>query len=86
MLTAILLGSVKVPYKEIKRRIVEMDEENLSGALLEQLIKLMPEPEQMNQLAAMKDEYDEMAEPEQFTIEVSGASRKSSSICHHSQS
>lgn len=68
---AILLGSIKVPYDEIKRRIVEMDEEKLDVAQIEQLIKYMPEPEQMKQLAALKDEYDTMAEPEQFAVTVS---------------
>ena len=70
-LTAILLGSVKVPYLEIKRRIVEMDEEKLNPAMIEQLIKYMPEPEQMKKLAALKDEYDQLAESEQFGVVVS---------------
>ena len=70
MWTAILLGSIKVPYKEIKRRILAVDQENLSAAMLEQLLKNMPEGDQMNQLAAMKDQYDELAEPEQFAIVV----------------
>jgi len=30
----------------------------------------MPEPEQMSQLAALKDEYDMLAEAEQFGIVV----------------
>ena len=71
-LPAILLGSIKVPYEEIKRRIVEMDEENLSVAMIEQLIKYMPEPEQMTQLAELKNEYNTLAEPEQFGVKVSG--------------
>ena len=69
--TAILLGSIKVPYKEIKRRILACDQENLTAGILEQLIKNMPDADQMNQLAAMKDQYDELAEPEQFAIVVS---------------
>ncbi|KAL3878570.1 hypothetical protein ACJMK2_030907 [Sinanodonta woodiana] len=68
---SILLGSIKIPYSEIKRHILEMDEENLTSAMIEQLIKYMPEPEQMNQLAGMIDNYDELAEPEQFTVTMS---------------
>jgi len=59
-----------VPYTELKRRIVEVDEENLEVAQLEQLIRYMPEPEQMSQLAALKDEYDTLSEAEQFGVVV----------------
>jgi len=71
MLAAILLGSIKVPYMEMKRRIVEVDEEQLEVAQLEQLIRYMPEPEQMKQLAALNDEYDTLSEAEQFGVVVS---------------
>jgi diaphanous 2 len=62
---AILLGSLKLPYNEIKRRIVEMDEDKFDVAQIEQLIRYMPEPE-------FKDEYDSLSEPEQFAVTVSG--------------
>lgn len=71
MFSAILLGSIKVPYEEIKRRIIEIDDEHLDVAQIEQLIKYMPEPEQMKQLAGLKDEYDTLSEPEQFAVVVS---------------
>lgn len=71
---AILLGSIKVPYEEIKRRIVEMDEEKLDVAVVEQLIKYLPEPEQMKQLASLKDDYDGLAESEQFGCMVCSCS------------
>lgn len=67
---AILLGSVKVPYEEIRRRIVEFDEENLTCGLMEQLIKYLPSHEQMNQLAALRSHYADLAEPEQFVVVV----------------
>jgi len=67
---AILLGSIKVPYSELKRRIVEVDEDQLDVTQLEQLIRYMPEPEQMSQLAALKDEYDTLSEAEQFGVVV----------------
>ena len=40
-------------------------------ALLEQLIKYMPEPEQLNGLPELKTEYDSRAESEQFGVLVS---------------
>jgi len=72
---AILLGSIKVPYEEIKRRILEMDEENLTVAMLEQLIRYMPPQDQINKLAQLKDEYNSLAEPEQFIVVVSMLTR-----------
>lgn len=48
-----------------------MDEEQLTVQMVEQLIKYMPEPEQMKQLEAFKDEFDTLAEPEQFGVVVS---------------
>ena len=48
-----------------------MDEENLSSAMVEQLIKYMPDPDSMNQLAGLKDSYKDLAEPEQFCVTVS---------------
>ena len=58
---------------ELKRRIIEVDEEKLEVAQLEQLIRYMPEPEQMKQLAALKDEYDTLSEAEQFGVVVRNA-------------
>ena len=69
-MSAILLGSVKVPYEEIRRRIVEVDEENLSVGLMEQLSKYLPSHDQMNQLAALRSQYADLAEPEQFVVVV----------------
>ena len=69
-LLAILLGSVKVPYEEIHRRIIEVDEENLTAGLMEQLIKYLPRHEQMNQLASCRSHYADLAEPEQFVVVV----------------
>ena len=72
-----MLGSIKVPYDEIKRRLLEMDEENLTSAMIEQLIKYMPDADSMNQLAGLKDKYQELAEPEQFCVTVSLIEKKS---------
>ena len=69
---AIMLGSIKCPYAEVRRRILAVDEENLSELFIESLLKYMPEPGQMKQLAEFKDDYDSLAEPEQFAVTVSG--------------
>lgn len=69
-LAAILLGSIKVPYIEIRRRIIEVDESSLTVGLIEQLIKFLPEPEEMKKLAALEDQYSVLAESEQFAVVV----------------
>lgn len=76
--TAMLLGSLKTPYKEIRRRILEVDAEHLTTGMLEQLIKYLPEPEQIKELGALKEEYDDLAEAEQFIATV--CSRKKCSM------
>ncbi|XP_052277095.1 protein diaphanous homolog 2-like isoform X2 [Dreissena polymorpha] len=68
---SILLGSIKVPYKELHRRIIEMDEENLTAGMVEQLLKYMPDQEALNKLAGLQDQYDSLAEPEQFCVVIS---------------
>ncbi|XP_055958630.1 protein diaphanous homolog 2-like [Patella vulgata] len=72
---SIFLGSIKVPYAEIKRRILAMDEENLSAQVIDQLIKFMPSPEEMNKIAALKDDYNDLAEAEQFCLTMSSIKR-----------
>ncbi|XP_059150637.1 protein diaphanous homolog 2-like isoform X2 [Physella acuta] len=72
---SILLASIKIPYTEIKRRIVSIDEANLTAAMLEQLIKYMPEPEEMKKLSELKEDYSELAEPEQFAVTMSSIKR-----------
>lgn len=65
-----LLGSLKTPYKEIRRRILEVDTEKLTTGMLEQLIKYLPEPEQIKELGSLKEEYEDLAEAEQFIATV----------------
>lgn len=43
--------------------------------LFQNLIKQMPEPEQLKMLSELKDEYDDLAESEQFGVVVSKARR-----------
>ena len=71
---AILLRSIKVPYFELKRRIIEVDEAKLDAEQLERLIRCMPETKQMNKLAALKkDEFETLCEAEQFGFVVRNA-------------
>ncbi|XP_009079767.1 PREDICTED: protein diaphanous homolog 2, partial [Acanthisitta chloris] len=68
---SIFLGSFRLPYKEIKNIILEVDEEKLSESLIQNLVKNLPEQKELNALAELKDEYDDLAEPEQFGVVMS---------------
>ncbi|XP_074068851.1 protein diaphanous homolog 1 [Macrotis lagotis] len=69
---SIFLGSFRMPYQEIKTVILEVNEAVLTESMVQNLIKQMPEPEQLKMLSELKDEYDDLAESEQFGV-VMGA-------------
>ncbi|XP_048834132.1 protein diaphanous homolog 3-like isoform X1 [Brienomyrus brachyistius] len=68
---SIFLGSFRLPYQEIKRIILEVDEENLTESMVQNLVKHLPEQEQLNALAKYKREYSSLSEPEQFGVVIS---------------
>uniref|UniRef100_A0A8C5KQS2 Diaphanous related formin 1 n=1 Tax=Jaculus jaculus TaxID=51337 RepID=A0A8C5KQS2_JACJA len=57
-----------MPYQEIKNVILEVNEAVLTESMIQNLIKQMPEPEQLKMLSELKDEYDDLAESEQFGV------------------
>ncbi|XP_066132881.1 protein diaphanous homolog 1-like [Saccopteryx bilineata] len=65
---SIFLGSFRMPYQEIKNVILEVNEAVLTESMIQNLIKQMPEPEQLKMLLELKDEYDDLAESEQFGV------------------
>ncbi|NXA51746.1 DIAP1 protein, partial [Nothocercus julius] len=72
---SIFLGSFRMPYEEIKTVILEVNEAVLTESMIQNLIKQMPEPEQLKMLAELKDEYNDLAESEQFGVVISSVSR-----------
>ncbi|NXU19551.1 DIAP3 protein, partial [Pardalotus punctatus] len=72
---SIFLGSFRVPYEEIKKMILEVDETQLSESMIQNLIKHLPEQEQLNALSKFKNEYNNLSEPEQFGIVMSNVKR-----------
>ncbi|XP_030304684.1 protein diaphanous homolog 2 isoform X2 [Calypte anna] len=68
---SIFLGSFRLPYEEIKNIILEVDEEKLTESLIQNLVKNLPEQKELNALAELKDEYNDLAEPEQFGVVMS---------------
>lgn len=65
---SIFLGSFRMPYQEIKNVILEVNEAVLTESMIQNLIKQMPEPEQLKMLSELKEEYDDLAESEQFGV------------------
>ncbi|KFM59584.1 Protein diaphanous, partial [Stegodyphus mimosarum] len=55
--------------------ILRVDEEQLTDAMLQQLIRYMPEPEQLARLEQFKDQYNELAEAEQFAMTMGSIKR-----------
>ncbi|KAI3351736.1 hypothetical protein L3Q82_020569 [Scortum barcoo] len=72
---AIFLGSFRLPYEEIKNSILEVNEKILTESMVQNLIKQLPAPEQLSVLGDMKDEYDDLAECEQFGVVMSSVKR-----------
>ncbi|KAM9461087.1 protein diaphanous homolog 3 [Clarias gariepinus] len=68
---SIFLGSFRLPYEEIRRMIVEVDEEQLTEPMIQNLVKHLPEQEHLNALAKYKHEYASLSEPEQFGVVMS---------------
>lgn len=72
---SIFLGSFRMPYEEIRRIILEVDEEQLSEPMIQNLVKHLPEQEQLTALAQYKNEYTSLSEPEQFGVVMSSVKR-----------
>ncbi|XP_030649513.1 protein diaphanous homolog 1 isoform X2 [Chanos chanos] len=77
---SIFLGSFRMPYEEIKNVILEVNESVLTENIVQSMIKLLPEPDILSQLAEMKDEYDDLAESEQFGVVISSVKRLKSRL------
>ncbi|CAD7682395.1 unnamed protein product [Nyctereutes procyonoides] len=68
---AIFLGSYRMPYEDIKNIILEVNEDMLSEALIQNLVKYLPEQKVLSELAQLRNEYDDLCEPEQFGVVMS---------------
>ncbi|KAM4770700.1 disheveled-associated activator of morphogenesis 2 isoform 2-T4 [Rhinophrynus dorsalis] len=68
----ILLSKLKLSNEEIKKAIMEMDEqEDLPKDMLEQLLKFVPEKSDIDLLEEHKHETDRMARADRFLYEMS---------------
>ncbi|XP_047727321.1 protein diaphanous homolog 3 isoform X1 [Prionailurus viverrinus] len=65
---SIFLSSFRVPYEEIKMMILEVDETQLAESMIQNLIKHLPDQEQLSSLSQFKSDYNNLCEPEQFAV------------------
>ncbi|KAM9674517.1 protein diaphanous homolog 3 isoform 3-T3 [Dama dama] len=72
---SIFLSSFRVPYEEIKMMILEVDEARLAESMIQNLIKHLPDQEQLNSLSQYQSEYSNLCEPEQFAVVMSSVKR-----------
>ncbi|TRY83825.1 hypothetical protein DNTS_031965 [Danionella cerebrum] len=72
---SIFLGSNRMPYEDMMNVILEVNESVLTENMVQSLLKLLPEQEQLNTLSEMKEEYEELAESEQFGVVISSVKR-----------
>ncbi|KAM9861067.1 protein diaphanous homolog 3-like [Aulostomus maculatus] len=79
---SIFLGSFRMPYQEIRQMILELDEEQLSESMIQNLVKHLPEQEQLNTLAKFKNDYASLSEPEQFGVVMSSVKRLRPRLSH----
>uniref|UniRef100_A0A674N830 Diaphanous-related formin 3 n=1 Tax=Takifugu rubripes TaxID=31033 RepID=A0A674N830_TAKRU len=79
---SIFLGSFRMPYYEIRRMIVEVDEDQLTEPMIQNLVKHLPEQDQLNALAKYENEYANLSEPEQFGVVMSSVKRLRPRLSH----
>ncbi|MBZ3875932.1 Protein diaphanous-like protein 3 [Sciurus carolinensis] len=72
---SIFLSSFRVPYEEIKMMILEVDETRLAESMIQNLLKHLPDQEQLNSLSQFKNDYNNLCEPEQFAVVMSNVKR-----------
>ncbi|XP_032692890.1 protein diaphanous homolog 3 isoform X2 [Lontra canadensis] len=72
---SIFLSSFRVPYEEIKMMILEVDETQLAESMIQNLVKHLPDQEQLSSLSQFKNDYNNLCEPEQFAVVMSNVKR-----------
>lgn len=71
----ILLGSIKITAEELMSHILKMREEYLTDAVIQQLIKYMPTPQQLTRLEEYRDDSEKLHEAERFALTLGSIKR-----------
>lgn len=72
---SIFLSSFRVPYEKIRTMILEVDEAQLSESMIQNLMKHLPDEEQLKSLSQFRSDYNSLCEPEQFAVVMSNVKR-----------
>ncbi|KAL1780911.1 diaphanous-like 3 isoform X1 [Sigmodon hispidus] len=72
---SIFLTSFRVPYEEIKTMILEVDETQLSESMIQNLLKHLPDEEQLSSLSQFRSDTNSLCEPEKFAVMMSNVKR-----------
>ncbi|KAI1294579.1 Protein diaphanous -like protein 3 [Halotydeus destructor] len=71
----ILVSSIKMGADELSRNILTVNEGQLSDAVLQQLIKYVPQQQQLIQLEEFRKDFDTLHEAEQFALTLGSIKR-----------
>lgn len=66
----ILFGSIKMSADELLKHILTINEEHLNDAIIQQLIKYIPQTSQLNKLEEHRKDFENLHEAEQFALTV----------------
>jgi diaphanous 2 len=71
-ISILLGGSLKhMSYADVRRCILQCDNNVITVNVLEQLINYFPPPDQLKKLEGYRSEYGDLTEAEQFAVTVS---------------
>jgi len=75
-LSVVLGGALKhIPYVELRKCILRCDTSVLTENLLQSLIQYLPTPDQLNRLLEYQNDYNNLAEAEQFALSLADIKR-----------
>lgn len=66
----IALGSIKMSGEELSRHLLTVNEELLDDSVLQQLLKYIPQAQQLKQLEEYRKDIDDLHEAEHFALTV----------------
>eukprot|EP01105_Mastigella_eilhardi_P025736 TRINITY_DN7103_c0_g1_i1.p1 TRINITY_DN7103_c0_g1~~TRINITY_DN7103_c0_g1_i1.p1 ORF type:complete len:1132 (-),score=394.00 TRINITY_DN7103_c0_g1_i1:63-3458(-) len=72
---SIVIGRIKIAYAEVVRAIMHLDEKILSPEFVSGLLKVVPTPEETEQLKQYPDSPATLDKPEQFLLELMAVPR-----------
>lgn len=76
----ITLSSSKMSADELVKHLITVDEEHLNAAALQQLIHVLPQPQQLVKLEEYRDQIEDLHEAERFALTLGSIKRLESRL------